>query len=317
MIRTAFVLGAGLGTRLRPLTDLLPKPLIPIFHKPLITFAFDHLMAQGFDQFIVNTHHLAACYDEEFPDYRYGKQEIVFRHEPHRLETGGGIKNIEDLVHGEPLLVYNGDILSDLPVEKALADHERSGRLVTMVLRSSGGPLQVNFDPSSSAITDLAGRLGLAEGLGTDPDAPRYLFTGIYILEAEIFAHIPPNQQISIIPILCDLIRDQPGSIGGIVLDEGNWWDLGTPAQYLDVHRYFYDQYLDAENPAKLDWPMPIQASARIVDVALEGLVSIGKNVEIARGSSLKDVVVWPGTKFPSPVHYANGILAPTGFLPA
>ena len=311
MIRTAFVLGAGLGTRLRPLTDLLPKPLIPIFHKPLITFAFDHLLAQGFDQFIVNTHHLAACYDEEFPDYRYGKQEIVFRHEPHRLETGGGIKNIEDLVHGEPLLVYNGDILSDLPIEKALADHERSGRLVTMVLRSSGGPLQVSFDPSSSDITDIAQRLGVA------PEAKRFLFTGIYILEAEIFAHIPAEQQISIIPILCDLIRDQPGSVGGIVLDEGHWWDLGTPAQYLEVHRHFYNQYLDAEHPSKLNWPHPIESSARIVDVALEGLVSIGKNVDLPRGSSLNNVVVWPGTKFPSPVHYANGILSPVGFLPA
>ncbi len=311
MIRTAFVLGAGLGTRLKPLTELLPKPLIPVFHKPLITFAFDHLLAQGFDQFIVNTHHLPQCYDEEFPDYRYGKQEIVFRHEKRRLETGGGIKNIEDLVHGEPLLVYNGDILSDLPIEKALADHERSGRLVTMILRSSGGPLQVAFDSSSSHILDIAQRLG------TSPDTPRFLFTGIYILESEIFAHIPADTQISIIPILCDLIRDQPGSVGGIVLDEGHWWDLGSPEQYLDVHRHFYEQYLDAENPSQLDWPMPIQPSACIVDTALEDLVSIGKNVELAPGSSLKDVIVWPGTKFTSPVHYANGILSPRGFLPA
>ena len=311
MIRTAFVLGAGLGTRLRPLTDLLPKPLIPVFHKPLITFAFDHLLALGFDQFIVNTHHLAACYDEEFPDYRYGKQEIVFRHEPHRLETGGGIKNIEDLVHGEPLLVYNGDIMTDLPVERALADHERSGRLVTMVLRSAGGPLQVAFDATSGQVLDLGSRLGAGA------EFPHYLFTGVYILEAEIFAHIPEDQHISIIPILCDLIRDQPGSVGGIVLDEGHWWDLGTPAQYLEVHRHFYERYLDSENPAHAPWPRPIQPSARIVDTALEGLISIAPGVELARGSSLKDVIVWPGVKFSSPVHYANGILSPAGFLPA
>lgn len=311
MIRTAFVLGAGLGTRLRPLTDLLPKPLIPVFHKPLITFAFDHLLGQGFDQFIVNTHHLPQCFDEEFPDYRYGKQEIVFRHEPQRLETGGGIKNIEDLVHGEPLLVYNGDILTDLPIERALADHESSGRLVTMVLRSSGGPLQVALDIKTGAVLDIGGRLGIGG------DARCHLFTGIYILEADIFAHIPSNRHISIIPILCDLIRDQPGSVGGLVIDQGNWWDLGSSAQYLDVHRHFYDQYLDSENAAQLDWPMPIQPSARIVDTALEGLISIGKNVSIPSGSSLKDVIVWPGTQFNSPVHYANGILSSKGFLPA
>ncbi len=311
MIRTAFVLGAGLGTRLRPLTDLLPKPLIPIFHKPLITFAFDHLLANQFDQFIVNTHHLPQCFDEEFPDYRYRGQEIVFRHEPHRLETGGGIKNIEDLVHGEPLLVYNGDILADLPIEQAIAAHQRSGRLVTMVLRSSGGPLQVAIDPTDGAVLDIGQRVTPLEG------GQRFLFTGIYILEAEIFSHIPPGESLSIIPVLCDLIRDQPGSIGGAVLDSGHWWDLGSPTQYLAVHRHFYDLYLEAENPSQLDWPMPIHPSARIGDVALEGMVSIGPNVQLSRGSSLKDVIVWSGCKFSTPVHYSNGILTPAGFLPA
>lgn len=311
MIRTAFVLGAGLGTRLRPLTDLLPKPLIPIFQKPLITFAFDHLLALGFDQFIVNTHHLAAAYDEEFPDYRYGRQEIVFRHEPTRLETGGGIKNIEDLVHGEPLLVYNGDVLTNLPLEKALSQHERSGRLATLILRSSGGPQQVAWDSATGDILDLGGRLGVPK------KAHQFLFTGIYILEAEIFAHIPPNIPISIIPIFCDLIRDQPGSIGAVLIDEGRWWDLGSPRQYLTVHQHLHQQFLRAGPEGSPDWLRPVAPSAEIHDVRLDGFVSIGENVVLPPGSSLENVIVWPETKCASPVHYANGILASTGFLPA
>src|SRR3954469_8725101 len=93
-ITQAFVLGAGLGTRLKPLTDDLPKPLVPIFQKPLITFAFDHLIASGVQEFIVNTHHLPERFAETFPETHYRGIPITFVHEAIRLETGGGIKNV-------------------------------------------------------------------------------------------------------------------------------------------------------------------------------------------------------------------------------
>jgi len=81
-ITQAFVLGAGLGTRLRPLTDDLPKPLVPIFQKPLITFAFDHLIELGIGRFIVNTHHLPERFGEAFPGNRYRDHPVEFVHEP-------------------------------------------------------------------------------------------------------------------------------------------------------------------------------------------------------------------------------------------
>ena len=75
-IRTAFVLGAGLGTRLRPLTDLVPKPLLPIFGKPIITFVLDHLIAYGVERFVVNTHHLPDHFNQLF-DTKTDEQELV------------------------------------------------------------------------------------------------------------------------------------------------------------------------------------------------------------------------------------------------
>ncbi|HYF36671.1 MAG TPA: sugar phosphate nucleotidyltransferase, partial [Prosthecobacter sp.] len=112
-MRKAFVLGAGLGERLRPLTDQLPKPLIPVFHRPLITYAFDHLIAAGVEELVVNTHHLPEAYAHEFPNRRYRGLPIHFRHEaPVRLETAGGIANVQDLLGDEPFIVYNGDILT-------------------------------------------------------------------------------------------------------------------------------------------------------------------------------------------------------------
>ena len=95
LITQAFVLGAGLGKRLRPLTDDLPKPLIPIFQKPLITFALDHLCGLGVESFIINTHHLAAQFNRLFPDGSYAGRPLSLVHEPDLLGTGGGIKNVE------------------------------------------------------------------------------------------------------------------------------------------------------------------------------------------------------------------------------
>src|ERR1700692_839488 len=94
-VRKAFVLGAGLGTRLRPLTNLVPKPLLPIFGKPLITFALDHLRQAGIEKFWVNSHHLAEKFAAQFPRGEYNGASVELVHEPELLETGGGIKNIE------------------------------------------------------------------------------------------------------------------------------------------------------------------------------------------------------------------------------
>src|SRR6195256_2516509 len=104
-ITQAFVLAAGLGTRLRPLTEDLPKPLVPIFQKRLITFAFDHLISIGITKFFVNTHHLPERFEEVFPSPPEGRtrpvarstyrdRQIDFHHEPVLLETAGGIANI-------------------------------------------------------------------------------------------------------------------------------------------------------------------------------------------------------------------------------
>src|SRR4029077_5337021 len=94
-IGTAFVMGAGLGKRLRPLTLVRPKPLIPIFGKPLITFALDHLCAVGVESFVINTHHLAGRFDDLFEEEAYSGRSVKLVHEPDLLETGGGMKNAE------------------------------------------------------------------------------------------------------------------------------------------------------------------------------------------------------------------------------
>src|ERR1700686_5479716 len=106
MITQAFVLGAGLGTRLRPLTDELPKPLVPIFQKPLITFSLDHLIDIGIQEFFINTNRLPEGFETAFPENSYCGKSLKFVNKPVLLETGGGINNIETLLGLEPFITY-------------------------------------------------------------------------------------------------------------------------------------------------------------------------------------------------------------------
>ena len=293
-IGTAFVLGAGLGTRLRPLTDDRPKPLVPIVHKPLITFAFDHLHAFGVRRFIVNTHHRPEAYGtllgEKNGRSEYRDCEVVFRHEPELLDTGGGIGNIRDLVADTPFLVHNGDVLADLPLHRLLEAHHASGNIATLGLRSFGGPCQVQCDPARGRVTDIRGSLG-------GRTEPAFLFTGIYVLSPEIFAHMPSERIFSIVPIFLDLIR-RGASAGGVVLDEGLWFDLGTRASYLTAHDLFLRRHHKLSYSHDRPWPVAIDPTASLDRSAtLEGANAIGAGAEIGAGARLTNCVVWENAK--------------------
>jgi len=228
-ISHAFILGAGLGTRLRPLTEDIPKPLLHLGGRPLVTYALAHLAQIGVRNVIINTHHAASCWQKAFPKSEHGGIRIAFRYEPELLNTGGGLKNVEDFLAGHgTFLIHNADILTSLPLEKAVAHHHREGNLVTMVLRSTGDPKHVALD-AQQQVVDIRGLLG-----ANQPAA--YLFTGIHVVEPAIFQHIPRVEVQSIISIYLDLIR-RGQRVGGIVLDEGEWSDIGTVAEYERINR--------------------------------------------------------------------------------
>lgn len=283
-LRNAFVLGAGMGSRLLSLTAKKPKPLIPVAGKPLITFAFDHLLKLGVNKLVVNTHHCHEAYRDTFPEGAYRGVPLHFAHEEDLLETAGGIKNVEPFLSGEPFLVYNGDILTDLPVERAVEHHSASRNEVTMVLRSSGGPLHVSFDEGTGRVVDIAHRLRHAI-------VPKFLFTGIYVVNPEFFARIPAQTKISVIPIFMEMIQ-QGARLGGIVLDDGHWWDLGTRDKYIEVHRHLKEQGLSTN---ELEW---MHSTARVApDAQILGATALGAGSVVHEGASLNDCIVWEGAE--------------------
>lgn len=308
-IKTAFVLGAGLGTRLRPLTDERPKPLVPIFNKPLITFAFDHLIAAGVTRFVVNTHHRPEAYSrwlgENNGQTEYRGCPVFFRHEPVLLETGGGIKNAADLIGDEPFLVYNGDVLADFPLQGLIASHQRSGRIATLALRASGGESRIQCDPTTGRITDMRGLIG-------GRSEPAFLFTGVSVFSPEIFQHIPAGDIVSIIPVLVDLMRSGV-EVGGELIDEGVWFDIGNIPSYMGVHRVLNEgshafSYLDA------DWLQPVQIAAHICPGALiEGCSAVAAGADVGEGAELENVIVWPDAKVDAGVLLRDAVVTSKG----
>lgn len=287
-MHTAFVLGAGLGTRLRPLTNRRPKPLIPLGNRPLITWAFDHLMDAGVRRFVVNTHWRAERYAEFFPDGHWRGCPVHFIEEtPEVLETGGGIWNARELLGGGPFVVYNGDILSDLPLARAVEHHRAAGNEVTLVLRSTGENRNVTFDAASGQVLDL--RRTLRPEL-----TPTFLFTGIYLVQPEFIARIPAAQKISVVPVFHDMIR-AGAKLGGIVLDEGNWRDLGTREEYLAADR------------AVSGTPNTIHPTASIGEGAVLDDCIVWENATVAAGASLTRCIVADGA-------HASGTAVDTDF---
>ena len=229
-INTAFILGAGLGTRLRPLTENTPKPLLEIGRRPIITYAMAHLRAVGVKRFIVNTHHCAEKYAGAFPENNWESIPIAFRHEPVLLDTAGGIKNIEDMIaDDERIIVYNGDIITNMPIELLIRKHFELNTSVTLALRSTGSLLNVNVD-KDGFVCDMRHILK-NEGVKS------CLFAGIYIVEKSFLKRLTAGKIESIVLPLVEMIKENQRSVGAVVVDDGCWYDVGTIEEYEKLRR--------------------------------------------------------------------------------
>lgn len=279
-MKKAFVLGAGLGTRLRPLTNILPKPLVPVRNRHLIQYAFDHLRGVGIQEFIVNTHHLSDRYAEAFPDGRRSDSPITFVDEqPDILDTGGGLANIADLVRDDDFLVYNGDILTDLPLQPLIAAHQQSDNLVTFALRSGGHLSNVAWDRESGQVRDLRNAL---ETNATD----LFQFASIYIVNPEFLSFVQPEPQ-SVVPAWLRLISEHD-KLGGVLIDDGDWRDLGDLESYLDATLH---------SPAAAGGER-IHPSAQIDPTAvIDDVSSISANCVIGPGARIRESILWPNAQ--------------------
>lgn len=312
-IRTAFVLGAGLGTRLRPLTDLVPKPLLPIFGKPIITFVLDHLIAYGVERFVINTHHLPDQINQLFDanmDERehvltgsYRGREVRVVYEPALLETGGGIRNAALLLGDEPFFVYSGDLLTDLDLHQLVDTHHSGGRAVTLALRTTGLSADVSFNASAGLVVDV--RQMLKSGI---PGA--FDFANISVWDPAAIAEIPTGKKISFIPVLVDWIS-RSGRVGGAVVEDGRWFNIGKRAEYLRIHRVIAGEKWRPDYLEEPGWPAPVDPGAKVsagAEISEDSWV--GANSLIESEAKLRNAIAWPNSIIRTGVELSQCIVA-------
>ena len=232
----ALIFAAGLGTRLRPLTDTMPKALVPVAGVPMLERVLCKLRDAGLDSFVVNVHHFAEQIERFLAEKGdFGVPVAISREEREPLETGGGIKHAAPLLASSAgrFLVHNVDILSDLDVRWFLAQDDPES-LATLLLIDAPADRYLLFDEAMR----LVGWTNVRTGEVKSPFLPdfnpsayrRYSFCGIHIVSEEVFARMAcwPDR-FSIIDFYLQQCADQP--IRGVVAPDLQLIDIGSPAK--------------------------------------------------------------------------------------
>ncbi|MDE3224107.1 MAG: nucleotidyltransferase family protein [Nitrospirota bacterium] len=228
----AIILAAGLGTRLRPLTETQPKPLLPVAGTPLIVWNLLLLRRHGVTEVLINLHHLGPMIEQTLGDGRRYGLTLTYSHEPAILGTGGGIKQAEPFFEGHPFLVLNGDTLLELDLGALMQAHRERGALATMVLRED--PDVERWGPVT---VDQAGRILSITGRGRTGSgaAQRLMFAGVHVMHPRLLREVPAGRESSIIDAYVRAITEGEPVYGYRMA--GYWSDVGTPERYAQAQR--------------------------------------------------------------------------------
>lgn len=299
----AMVLAAGLGTRLRPLTHEIPKPVVPVLGKPLCGHAMEFLREHGTTAFLLNLHHGPDAVRERLLSWAGGRFPVEFSFEPEILGTGGGIWNARGFLGTGTFVTANSDVVARFPLGEAVAHHRRSGALATLVLfpdpERRYTPVRVRED----------GRIA-GFGAGAPPGAFEGFYTGYQLAEPELLAHIPPGRPSCI-------IRETYGPLiarGAPVFAfpaSGSFLDFGTPGDYLRGTLSLLAER--GGDPRGFVHPRASVAAGALLG---PGAV-IEEGATVGDGATVRRAIVWPGASVAPGQTVEGGILTPTRFVPA
>jgi len=224
----AMILAAGLGTRLKPLTDSKPKALVPLAGKPLLYYIIKKLISEGINQIIINVHH----FHELIIDYVISEKNfginIVFSMEDTLLDTGGGLKKASLFFDDDqPFILHNADVLSEIDLHKMVEYHNQKKSLATLAVRHRKTSRYLLFNQDNLLVGWQSLETGKKEMVGSTAHDPQMLsFMGIHIISPKIFTLLPPENKFSIINAYLDL-ANKGHHIVGYRNDADFWLDLG------------------------------------------------------------------------------------------
>jgi NDP-sugar pyrophosphorylase family protein len=235
----AMILAAGLGRRLKPLTDSTPKSLVPLAGKPLLFYIIEKLIAAGINQIIINVHHFAETIIKYVEQNKKFGIEIVFSHEETLLDTGGGLKKASWFFDdGQSFILHNVDVLSGIDLSQMMAYHNQKKSLVTLAVRERKTSRYLLFNQENRLVGWQSLETGNTEMVGESGQNPENLsFMGIHVLSPEIFPLLPCENIFSIIKAYLDLAK-KGHTIIGYRNDENFWVDLGRKENLQKAEDY-------------------------------------------------------------------------------
>jgi mannose-1-phosphate guanylyltransferase len=297
------LLAAGLGTRLRPLTYELPKPMVPILGRPVMEHIMRLLARHGFDDVVANLHYFPDLIRDHFGDGSRQGIRLVYSYEPELMGTAGGVRNVRDHFENQTFLIISGDALTDIDLTALWRRHKEAGGIATLALKPVDDPSQLGV-----VILNEDGRIqGFQEKPARGEELSNLGNCGIYVFEPEIFDHFPEKEFVDWAQDVFPALLERDVSFYGHEIAE-YWNDVGSFEEYRQGNFDALEGKVQVEmagsrNGARLPGDAEVEGSVFIGDeceiasgVRLTGPVVIGERSRIGEGAALRDTIVWPGT---------------------
>jgi NDP-sugar pyrophosphorylase family protein len=279
------IMAAGIGTRLRPLTDLVPKPMAPIVNKPALYHILRLLDRHGLRDVIINLHHLPDVITGYFGDGTSMGMDIKYSFEPELLGTAGGVKNNASFLESDTFLVVSGDALTDIDLTGLVAAHRRRGSIATIAVKEVTDPSLYGV-----VVADDEGRVvGFQEKPTLEEARSRLCNCGIYVFEPEIMSHINSGGFDDFgRRVFPDLLRERVPFHAHTV--GGYWSDVGNLHEYIRGNGDALAGRVEVEIPGREVRPgLWVEDGATIASSArIEPPVAIGEGCRIGEDAVIE-----------------------------
>ena len=308
----AVILAAGLGTRMRPLTDKVAKPALPVLNEPLIVRTLRELKRAGVSQVMINLHHRPETIRAAIPEGDLGLK-IRYSRETAILGTGGALRKVRSWVGRNPFFVVNGDVIFDFDLKGLLTCHRRTDALATLALKPNGNPAK--YRP---VVTDRTGRILSIRGLPRGRKGTPSLFASVHIIDPAILDRLPQGESDTVGDLYIPLLREGFHLQG--VRQAGVWHDLGSPNGYLKAQMRLLAER-GRRRSVVIDPSVRLGKGARVVrsvigagcaiepSARIDGCV-VWDGALVKSGASLKNCIVMSGTEVRKGI-YTGLILGP------
>ncbi len=285
----AVVMAGGEGTRLRPMTASQPKPMLPVVNKPIMEHVLRLLRRHGFDETVVTVQFLASMVRNYFGDGEDFGMSLQYATEETPLGTAGSVKNAEDALRDEPILVISGDALTDIDLSELVKFHKDNGALVTVGLTRVPDPLEFGI-----IIVDDDGRIQrFLEKPTWGQVFSDTVNTGIYVMEPEVLAEVPAGEVVDWSHDVFPRLLERGAPLYGWIAD-GYWEDVGALESYLKAQADVLAGRVSAEIDGFEVSPGVWVAEGAEVDpdAVLTGPLAIGDYAKIEAGAQLREFTV-------------------------